>query len=181
MNVSWSELDCADETPRSCRACDARSLLDAGRRGGGAYPDWGVAGLTGEYKQPALMHQRAYLLCQDLINARGGILNRTVSFLIRDDHSGADMARDIYRSFTDKGGVDIVLAPYSSDLTAAVAPIADERGFPMLGSRSSCRFSMAAGLSQPDRRADPRQPLHAGHDATGRRSRVRHGRPGTRQ
>ncbi len=89
-------------------------------------------GLTGEYKQPALMHQRAYLLCQDLINARGGILNRTVSFLIRDDHSGADMARDIYRSFTDKGGVDIVLAPYSSDLTAAVAPIADERGFPML-------------------------------------------------
>jgi branched-chain amino acid transport system substrate-binding protein len=89
-------------------------------------------GLTGQYEQPALMHQRAYLLCQDQINARGGIFERKLAFDIRDDHGSAEEARAIYLAFTAEDGVDIVLAPYSSDLTAAVAPIAEERGFPML-------------------------------------------------
>lgn len=89
-------------------------------------------GLTGQYEQPALMHQRAYQLCQDKINARGGIFERKVAFDIRDDHGSAEEARAIYLAFTAEDGVDIVLAPYSSDLTAAVAPITEDRGFPML-------------------------------------------------
>ena len=80
-------------------------------------------GLTGQYEQPALMHQRAYLLCQDQINARGGIFQRKVAFDIRDDQGSAEEARAIYLAFTAEDGVDMVLAPYSSDLTAAVAPI----------------------------------------------------------
>ena len=78
------------------------------------------------------MHQRAYVLCQDIINARGGILDRSIVFDIRDDRGEAKVARNIYDTFIAEMGADLVLAPYSSDLTAAVAPIAEEHGFPIL-------------------------------------------------
>lgn len=97
-------------------------------------------GLTGQYAQLALMHRRAYLLCQDIINTRGGILNRKVNFDIRDDHGSAAEARAIYWAFTDENGVDIILAPYSTGLTKAVAPIAEERGFPMLAAGAAGDF-----------------------------------------
>lgn len=89
-------------------------------------------GLTGQYSQPALMHKRAYELWQDEVNDRGGILGRPVRFDIRDDKSDPVEAQRIYHDFTADGGSDLILAPYSSQLTAAVAPIAEEHGFPML-------------------------------------------------
>jgi branched-chain amino acid transport system substrate-binding protein len=89
-------------------------------------------GLTGQYSQPALMHKRAYELWQDEVNARGGILGRPVRFDIRDDKSDPVEAQRIYREFTADGGSELILAPYSSQLTAAVAPVAEEHGFPML-------------------------------------------------
>ena len=89
-------------------------------------------GLTGQYQQPATMHKRAYELWRDEVNARGGILGRAVELVILDDNGDPEMAKKIYREFVSAGSVDHIFAPYSSQLTAAVAPIADAAGFPML-------------------------------------------------
>ena len=52
--------------------------------------------------------------------------------VIRDDHSDPAMAARIYREFVSGNEVDHVFGPYSSELTAAVAPIVDAAGYPML-------------------------------------------------
>lgn len=89
-------------------------------------------GLTGQFQQPATMHKRAYELWRDEVNGRGGILGRAVELVILDDNGDPEIAKKIYREFVSAGSVDHIFAPYSSQLTAAVAPIADAAGFPML-------------------------------------------------
>ena len=89
-------------------------------------------GLTGQYQQPAAMHKRAYELWRDEVNARGGILGRAVELVILDDNGDPELAKKIYTEFVSAGSVDHIFAPYSSQLTGAVAPIADAAGFPML-------------------------------------------------
>ncbi len=105
---------------------------------------WGLAaepirigislGLTGQFHQPATMQKRAYELWRDEVNARGGIMGRNVELVIRNDNGDPDLAKQIYTEFVSAGSVDHLFAPYSSQLTAAVAPIADAAGFPMLAS-----------------------------------------------
>lgn len=106
-------------------------------------------GLTGQYQQPALMHQRAYTLCQDEINVRGGILGRTLVFEIADDHSSVERAREIYRRYMEDGSVDFVFGPYSSDLTKAVAPITEEYGYPMLAAGAAADSLWSKGYTMP--------------------------------
>jgi len=89
-------------------------------------------GLTGQFQQPAAMQKRAYELWRDEANARGGIMGRAIELVIRDDNGDPDLAKKLYREFVSAGSVDHIFAPYSSQLTAAVAPIADAAGFPML-------------------------------------------------
>jgi branched-chain amino acid transport system substrate-binding protein len=89
-------------------------------------------GLTGQFQQPAAMQKRAYELWRDEVNARGGMMGRNVELVIRDDNGDPELAKKIYTEFVTSGSVDHLFAPYSSQLTAAVAPIADAAGFPML-------------------------------------------------
>lgn len=89
-------------------------------------------GLTGQYALPAAMQKRALELWRDELNAAGGILGRPVDLMVEDDGSDAARARAIYTRYVSGPGIDVLLAPYSSDLTSAVAPIAEEAGVPML-------------------------------------------------
>lgn len=89
-------------------------------------------GLTGNYKAPAAMQKRGYELWLEEVNARGGLQGRPVELLIHDDQSDPATAVRFYREFVTGGDVDHVFGPYSSELTAAVAPFVDEAGYPML-------------------------------------------------
>jgi branched-chain amino acid transport system substrate-binding protein len=81
---------------------------------------------------PAEMQKRAYDLWRDEVNARGGLLGRPIQLSIRDDRSDPALAVRIYREFVQSKAVDHVIGPYSSELTAAVAPVVEKAGFPML-------------------------------------------------
>lgn len=94
-------------------------------------------GVTGQFQGPSLMQMHALTLWRDEINARGGILDRSVELVIRDDKSSSALAQDIYKDFVSSGSIDVVLAPYSSELTAAVAPTVNRAGFPMLAPGAS--------------------------------------------
>jgi branched-chain amino acid transport system substrate-binding protein len=89
-------------------------------------------GLSGRYERLAAMQKRAYLLWERHINETGGLLGRPVEMVIEDDESTADKAVALYRKLINDDRVDLLFGPYSSGITAAVAPVTDEAGYPLL-------------------------------------------------
>ncbi len=98
-------------------ACDDPSgepiLIGATMSESGAYSTQGVAAKNG------------YLLCQDRVNREGGVLGRQIEFLILDDESNSSRAIDLYEKLITENGVDLVMGPYGSTLTEAVAPVTE--------------------------------------------------------
>ena len=93
--------------------------------------------LTGRYSKLGEMQQRAYLLWERQINEAGGLLGRPVKVLIEDDGSGPAKAAELYQRLIAEDRVDLLFGPYSSGITSAVAPVADEAGFPLLAAGAS--------------------------------------------
>lgn len=89
-------------------------------------------GLSGLFANDAEMQGKAYRLWAEQVNQRGGILGRRVEFIIRDDKSDTATACQIYEDYILRHGADLIMGPFSSGITAAVAPIADKYGYPML-------------------------------------------------
>lgn len=89
-------------------------------------------GLSGIYATDAEMQGKAYRLWAEQVNRRGGIFGRRVEMIIRDDKSDPATARLIYEDYVRRDGADLLMGPYSSGITAAVAPIAERHGYPML-------------------------------------------------
>lgn len=94
-------------------------------------------GPNGKYQGPSRMQRRAYELWRDEVNARGGLLGHRIQFDFRDDQGSPLQAVEIYRTFVDDQSVDLVFGPYSSELTAAIAPIVDRAGYPTLAAGAS--------------------------------------------
>ena len=88
--------------------------------------------MTGIYQGPAKMQARAYDLWQENVNSKGGILGKPVKVIVVDDKSDKNKSQEIYLNFVDKQRVDLVIGPYSSQVTMAVAPIVDRFGYPTL-------------------------------------------------
>jgi len=89
-------------------------------------------GLTGTYAEPARMQMRAYRLWEQEVNERGGLSGRPVKMVIVDDESDPARAAAAYENLIRVQRVDLVVGPYSSAITAAVAPVVDKFGYPML-------------------------------------------------
>jgi branched-chain amino acid transport system substrate-binding protein len=94
-------------------------------------------GLSGQYQAPSAMQKRAYEMWRDEVNQRGGIAGRSVELVIIDDRSDEATASKAYREFLDRRSVDLVFAPYSSGITAAIAPIVETGGYPLLAAGAS--------------------------------------------
>lgn len=94
-------------------------------------------GLTGKYAASAEIQQRGYRLWEKDINRRGGILNRKVILTVYDDESDPQKAVEKYKQliFIDK--VDLVFAPFSSQITDAVMPLLEENHYPILAAGAS--------------------------------------------
>ena len=89
-------------------------------------------GLTGKYAVMAKMQENAFRLWETAVNRQGGLLGRNVQLIIHDDQSNAQKAREIYRHMIAKEKMDLLFPPYSSGLTAAILPITEAAGYPML-------------------------------------------------
>src|SRR6267378_4019408 len=87
--------------------------------------------LTGKFRPQGQQALQGIRLWQSYINARGGIAvrngeNRSVRLIWYDDHSQIRFARKNVFQLLREDKVDILLGPYSSSLTMAVAEIAEE-------------------------------------------------------
>lgn len=89
-------------------------------------------GLSGSFAPNGAMQSKAYQLWERHVNQRGGILGRPVEVTIRDDRSDAQLARGIYSDYLQREQADCIFGPFSSALTLAVAPLAEQYGYPML-------------------------------------------------
>ncbi|MFR9805195.1 amino acid ABC transporter substrate-binding protein [Pseudonocardia sp. RS010] len=88
----------------------------------------GSLGLTGSLAAPAAEYHAIYDAWAEDVNARGGLLGRKVEMDIKNDSSTAAGAATQYQTLLTKDQVDLVLAPYSTFVGAAVVPIVKSSG-----------------------------------------------------
>jgi branched-chain amino acid transport system substrate-binding protein len=78
---------------------------------------------TGPQAAPAIFNLQGYQLGADYINAHGGILGRKVELVHYDDQGNPSTALQLYQKLITDDKVDLLVSPYQTDLTSAVAPL----------------------------------------------------------
>lgn len=78
---------------------------------------------TGPYSPPAVFELQGYELAVDEINQAGGLLGRPVQLVKYDDQGNPSTAVQLYQKLITDDNVDLLVSPYETDLTSAVAPI----------------------------------------------------------
>ena len=80
---------------------------------------------SGSLATQGIAAKNGYLLCEEHINQNGGLLGRTIEFLIYDDESDSEKAISLYEKLITEDEVDAIIGPYGSTLTEAVAPVTE--------------------------------------------------------
>ncbi len=93
--------------------------------------------LSGTYSSPGQNHHRGYQLCQKHVNERGGVLGRKVEFVLYDDQSKPDTGVRLYEKLITQDKVDVIMGPYSSPITEAVANVTEKYKMPMVAPMAS--------------------------------------------
>jgi branched-chain amino acid transport system substrate-binding protein len=107
----------------------------------GADPAWaqgkevvfgGAISQTGRYAEPAGRQVNSIKLWVDDVNARGGLLGRKIRLILLDDKSDTQTAIKLYEKLITEDKVDVLLAPYSSGITEAVANVNERYKMPFV-------------------------------------------------
>ncbi|HEV8306073.1 MAG TPA: amino acid ABC transporter substrate-binding protein [Methylomirabilota bacterium] len=93
--------------------------------------------LTGTYAALGQNQQRGYQLCAKHVNDKGGVLGRRIEFVFYDDQSQPATGVRLYERLITQDGVDLVLGPYSSAITEAVANVNEKYKKPMVAPMAS--------------------------------------------
>lgn len=94
----------------------------------------GTLSLSGRYTVPAKRYLNVYRLYVDELNQGGGLLGRKVELRLLDDKSDRHTAIELYEKLITEDKVDLLLGPYSSWLTDAVANIMERYKRPFIAS-----------------------------------------------
>ncbi len=93
--------------------------------------------LTGTYAALGQNQSRGYQLCAKHVNAKGGVLGRKIEFVLYDDQSQPATGVRLYEKLITQDKVDLVMGPYSSAITEAVANINEKYKMPMVAPMAS--------------------------------------------
>jgi branched-chain amino acid transport system substrate-binding protein len=93
--------------------------------------------LTGTYAAPGQNHQRGYQLCAKHVNEKGGVLGRKLEFVLYDDQSLPATAVRLYERLVSQDKVDLLMGPYSSPVSEAVASVNEKYKMPMVAPMAS--------------------------------------------
>lgn len=98
----------------------------------------GVAlSLSGRFADSALRIRDGYQLWADEVNAQGGLGGRPLQLIIYDDESNPDTGRVLAERLISRDEVFMVLGPYSSPITDAVATACERAKVPLIGTIAS--------------------------------------------
>jgi len=104
---------------------------------GGEIKIAGSLGLTGKYRDIADMQYKGFMLWEEEVNKKGGLLGKKVKVLIHDDRSDPETAKRLYETIIVEEKADLIFTPYSSEITEAVAPVVEQYGYPVITSGAS--------------------------------------------
>ncbi len=93
--------------------------------------------LTGTYAALGQNQQRGYRLCAKHVNEKGGVLGRKIEFVVYDDQSQPATGVRLYEKLITQDKVDLVMGPYSSAITEAVANVNEKYKMPMVAPMAS--------------------------------------------
>jgi branched-chain amino acid transport system substrate-binding protein len=93
--------------------------------------------LTGSLANFGALQRNGMQMWADDINGRGALLGRPVELVVYDDGSSVDQVTKLYEKLITQDKVDLLISPYSSQLTLAAAAVAEKYGVPMVTVASS--------------------------------------------
>jgi len=93
--------------------------------------------LTGKYARTGQEQLQGFQMWVDDVNARGGLLGRKVALKYYDDESKPETGAKLYAKLITDDKVDLLIGPYSSDVTMAASTVAEKYNFPMVSSGAS--------------------------------------------
>ena len=70
------------------------------------------------------------------VNAKGGLLGRKVQLTVYDDQTNPGLVPGIYTKLLDVDKVDLLIAPYGTNVTAPIMPLVKQRGKLLMGNFS---------------------------------------------
>jgi branched-chain amino acid transport system substrate-binding protein len=82
--------------------------------------------LTGTYAKLGKNQHEGYQLCLKDLNAKGGLLGRKLELVVYDDQSMPPTGVRLYEKLITEDKVDVVMGPYSSPITEAVANVTEK-------------------------------------------------------
>ena len=92
----------------------------------------GAISQTGRFAEPAGRQVNSIKMWVDQVNSRGGLLGHKIKLLLLDDKSDTQTAVKLYEKLITEDKVDVLLAPYSSAITEAVANINERYKMPFV-------------------------------------------------
>ena len=90
-----------------------------------------LGGLSGRVSDLGIGGRNGTQLAIDDLNAAGGVAGRPLELVARDDEQNGDLARQRLKELYDLG-VAFVVGPMTSQVAAAVLPLANERRIPFV-------------------------------------------------
>ncbi len=87
---------------------------------------------TGLYAAPGQNQLRGYQLCVKHVNDKSGVLGRKLELVLYDDGSDPATAARLYEGLITQDKVDLVLGPYTTSITEAVASVTEKYRMPLL-------------------------------------------------
>ncbi|MFL6133843.1 MAG: amino acid ABC transporter substrate-binding protein [Nocardioidaceae bacterium] len=82
--------------------------------------------LTGEFSQPGTAAQQGYKVWTKMVNAKGGLLGRQVSLVVKDDASNQNTVVSDYNALISKDKVNLLLGTFSSLLNLPASAVAEK-------------------------------------------------------
>lgn len=82
--------------------------------------------LTGEFSQPGQAAEQGYMVWQEMVNADGGLLDRDVELVIKDDASNQNTIVADYNALISQDRVDLLLGTFSSLLNLPASAVAEK-------------------------------------------------------
>jgi branched-chain amino acid transport system substrate-binding protein len=92
----------------------------------------GAISMTGQYAEPAGRQANSIKLWVDEVNGRGGLLGHKIVLRLLDDKSDVQTSIKLYEKLITEDKVDVVLGPYSSGITEAVANVTERYKMPFV-------------------------------------------------
>lgn len=120
----------------------AAAMLAIGAMAGGALAADGIKvgvllPLTGAQAKFGEIEKRSYEMAAEEINAKGGVNGKKIELLFEDDTGKPDVGRSGIEKLISREKVPVITGGYSSSVTAAAAPVAQQFKVPFVISTGS--------------------------------------------